>query len=98
MAMDPEELKAYRREWYRERYQNDPKFREREAERKAKWMKDNEQRKKVMRDYMERKRREARQEKAAAESASGDAEPKMSDELKDLDASIQERLRKLRGE
>ena len=56
---DPEDRRAYYRRKYRERYQTDPDFRAAEAERKAEWYSMNaEQRKKIMLDYIRRRRLE----------------------------------------
>ena len=48
---DPEEQKAYRRRWYREKLANDKEFREEESSRKADWFRGNEGRKKKQREY-----------------------------------------------
>lgn len=52
---DPDKQREYRRRWYNERYSKDAKFRAAEADRKAAWMEDNEERRETMREYRRKK-------------------------------------------
>lgn len=61
---DPEEQKDAQADWYRQKYQTDPDFRNDEADRKAQWYEANaEERKAKMRDYARKRRAAAKKKK-----------------------------------